>query len=168
MTGKHGTVEQRFWPKVEKTETCWLWLATTTHDGYPMIYRHVSDGGHVYAHRWAYETLVGPIPEGLELDHLCRVRHCVNPAHLEPITHRENIARGTNRIADVVRTGRCVQGHDLDVTASVDRNGGRRCGVCAAAYARKRRKRQAGEQSDPAVQRIQGAAGDELARRRQR
>jgi hypothetical protein len=57
------------------------------------------------AHRFAYELLVGPIPEDLELDHLCRVRHCVNPAHLEPVTHLENILRGMRAAAQQAKGG---------------------------------------------------------------
>lgn len=88
-------VEQRFWMKVDRTDTCWLWTASKTRNGYGMF--GVSIDGKVTtspAHRWAYEMLVGPIPTGLQIDHLCRVRHCVNPAHLEPVTGTQNIRRG--------------------------------------------------------------------------
>ena len=70
---------------------CLLWTASLSHDGYGRFsFRDTI----VYAHRAAYEHWVGPIPEGLTLDHLCRVRHCVAPAHLEPVSQRENQARG--------------------------------------------------------------------------
>ena len=81
---------ERFWAKVNKTETCWLWMATTNPKGYGRF----RDGKAVSAHRWAYEQVAGPIPEGLQLDHLCRVRNCVNPAHLEPVTGAVNQKRG--------------------------------------------------------------------------
>lgn len=96
-----GTPGERFWPKVDKNGPvpeyaphlgpCWCWLAAENGAGYG-IFR--LDGRNVRAHRWAYEALVGPIPKGLQLDHLCRVRHCVNPAHLEPVTSRQNSERG--------------------------------------------------------------------------
>ena len=85
---------ERFWEKVDKAgqDECWLWTANkTAPNGHG---RFLGPGGQVMAHRFAYELLVGPIPEGLVIDHLCRVRLCVNPAHLEPVTAEENIRRG--------------------------------------------------------------------------
>lgn len=84
--------EERFWSKVVRDDDglkCWPWLASTVH-GYGQINR---DGRPRMAHRVAYELLVGPIPEGLDLDHLCRTHCCVNPAHLEPVTRGENVRR---------------------------------------------------------------------------
>lgn len=72
---------------------CWIWNAKARRGGYGLI---GIDGKSYRAHRWMYEQLVGPIPEGLQIDHLCRVRECVNPAHLEPVTHAENGRRGKN------------------------------------------------------------------------
>ena len=71
---------------------CWQWLGGTAKDGYPKIRM---SGKSVATHRWMYERLVGPIPEGMTLDHLCRNVACVNPEHLEPCSVIENIARGT-------------------------------------------------------------------------
>lgn len=82
---------ERFWTKVHKTETCWLWTAQKNQGGYGRVKVH---GKSWVAHRYAYEMLVGPIPVGAVLDHTCRVRHCVNPRHLEPVTHAENVRRG--------------------------------------------------------------------------
>ena len=79
----------RFWPKVDLTLDCWLWTACTTR-GYPTF---SENGTNVRGHRWAYEHFVGPIPDGLHLDHLCRTPLCVNPDHLEPVTPAENTRR---------------------------------------------------------------------------
>lgn len=89
------TLDERFWAKVQPAGPfeCWLWLGYVTPSGYGRF----SAGGHgaspVQAHRMAYELLVGEIPVGLELDHLCRVTLCVNPWHLDPVTHDVNLAR---------------------------------------------------------------------------
>lgn len=82
---------ERFWRRVQEQEGgCWLWVGTVDR-GYGLL---SVDGKTVRAHRYSYETLVGPIPDGLQIDHLCRNRGCVNPAHLEPVTQVENIRRG--------------------------------------------------------------------------
>lgn len=86
--------DERFWEKVEKggPDDCWLWTANkTAPNGHG---RFLGPDGQIMAHRYAYEALVGPIPEGLVIDHLCRVRLCVNPDHLEPVTAEENTRRG--------------------------------------------------------------------------
>jgi hypothetical protein len=82
----------RFWRRVIKAQPdeCWLWTGTL-HRGYGHF--SVSRGVTKYAHRIAYELTIGPIPDGLELDHLCRNKVCVNPQHLEPVTKTENLQR---------------------------------------------------------------------------
>lgn len=85
------TVEQRFWSKVEKTDTCWLWTASINQKTrYGHFARRHGDG--VDAHRFSYELAHGPIPAGLDVHHKCWVRHCVNPAHLEAMTRAQNTA----------------------------------------------------------------------------
>lgn len=78
----------RFWSKVNKTEACWLWLASTNPKGYGR-YR-VGSGVLTSAHRYSYELTHGPIPEGLQIDHTCYVKSCVNPAHLRAVTNKQN------------------------------------------------------------------------------
>ena len=79
-----------FITRVNKTDTCWLWSGNKNSNGYGLV---SIDGKTVQVHRYAYEVLVGPIPDGLTIDHLCRVRLCVNPDHLEVVTLGENIRR---------------------------------------------------------------------------
>ena len=105
------TIEERFWGKVAKTETCWLWTGAKAR-GYG---RFCIKGRKAYAHRVAYELLVGPIPARLTLDHLCRVRACIKPEHLEPITMRDNILRGVGIAAQESRRTHCPRGHPYDL-----------------------------------------------------
>jgi hypothetical protein len=92
-------------------------------------------------HRVAYELLVGPIPEGLELDHLCRNTRCVNPEHLEPVTGRENLMRAVSSWAakNAAKT-HCPQGHPYDEeNTKVKRDGGRACRACGREFMRRKR-----------------------------
>lgn len=87
---------------------CWAWIGSRATGGYGSIWR---DGRNVHAHRAVYELLVGPIPDGLHIDHLCRNRNCVNPDHLEPVTLVENILRGEGIMALNARKTHCMHGH---------------------------------------------------------
>lgn len=132
-----------FWVKVEKTEGCWLWMAGRQPNGYGRLRL---DGKAVYAHRFAYELLIGPIPKGLQIDHLCRVRHCVNPTHLEPVTHRENTLRGEAITAIHARKTHCPQGHPYDAGNTYReplRPWGRACRECKRIRVREYRAKQA-------------------------
>jgi hypothetical protein len=126
-----ASAEARFWARVDKTETCWLWTATLNGSGYGQI---TIGRKNWMAHRVAYSLVIGPIPEGLEVDHLCRVRSCVNPEHLEPVDHRTNMLRSpvTELHAD------CYRGHPLtEGNLLIFADGLRRCAICRRERARK-------------------------------
>lgn len=126
---------ERFWGKVEFTDDCWLWTGTQNQKGYG---RASVQGRAVQAHRWAYEFCVGPIPDGLTIDHLCRVRNCVNPDHLEPVTNRVNLSRGFSPSAICARKTHCPQGHPYSGdNLYVKPNGWRECRICATANKRR-------------------------------
>lgn len=103
-----ASVEERFWGRVDKTDTCWLWKTPHT-NGYGYI---SVDSKKQLAHRLAYQWFVGEIPDGLEIDHLCRRRSCVNPTHLEAVTSQENTLRGKVSALRGKRT-HCSKGHPL-------------------------------------------------------
>lgn len=121
---------ERFWNKVDLTAPngCWMWTAAIDRHGYGKFWL---GGRTVRAHRFSYESLVGPIPGGLELDHLCRVRACVNPTHLEPVTHRENTLRGDTLTARHAAKTHCLRGHPYDeANTYVTPDGRRNCRAC--------------------------------------
>lgn len=115
---------------------CWRWQRSLNANGYGRIGFYAR--GPQYAHRVSYETFVGPIPEGLAIDHLCRVRDCVNPEHLEPVTNRENLLRGIGFAARYAATTHCPQGHPYDEANTYYRpgRGGRNCRRCGVDRAR--------------------------------
>lgn len=117
------SLEERFWAKVNKTDTCWLWTGGRGRDGYGLYLNKP-------VHRLAYEFVVGLIPEGLQVDHLCRVVLCVRPTHLEPVTPQENNRRSLSPSALNARKETCVSGHVFDEANTYLRNGERRCRTC--------------------------------------
>ena len=138
------TTSERFWSKVNRhgpipefrpdLGRCWIWEAARTDNGQ---YGRFYDGHRMaYVHRWAWESVQGPIPEGLHIDHLCRVTLCVNPAHLEPVTQAENNRRASRLITH------CLQGHPYDEKNTYTRpQGGRRCRECDRLREKRRKAR---------------------------
>ncbi|WP_445238441.1 HNH endonuclease signature motif containing protein [Leucobacter sp. USCH14] len=137
-------VEKRFWAKVNKNGDggCWVWVAHVDKLGYGRLRVGGRQGRMVGAHRVSWMLCVGEIPDGADIDHLCRNPSCVNPAHLEPVSHKENIRRGVagavNRARQLAKT-HCPQGHEYDGRNTHLRpNGSRSCRACARDYARRR------------------------------
>lgn len=130
----HGSPTDRFWRRVNKATAsgCWEWTGQEGH-GYGFI---EVDGRRILVHRFSYELLVGPIPAGLVIDHLCRNTRCVNPDHLEPVTSVENTMRGQTLAAINAAKTTCPNGHPLPEYV---KGGTRWCNVCRRANdARKR------------------------------
>lgn len=147
---ERDTEVARFWARVEKTDgECWRWTGSVDRDGYGLFTEYLGSSPKRLrthrAHRLAYRLSVGEIQPGLHLDHLCRVRNCVNPAHLEPVTCRENLQRGEclakNLQASWAKSRaatHCKRGHSLE-GRNVYRlkNGRRRCAECERIRGRK-------------------------------
>lgn len=121
-------LEERFWQKVERGNDCWTWVGAKNPSGHGRFW---VDGKNMPSHRYAYEMLVGPIPEGLHIDHLCQNPSCVNPAHMEPVTLWENLRRAPNQVA-VVNAAKTHCPHDHEYTPeNTYRHSGRRiCRTC--------------------------------------
>ena len=130
--GHRPSLSDRFWSKVAKTDSCWEWQGSKDRKGYGRI--HLK-GFPQLAHRVAYELLIGQIPEGLTLDHLCCNPPCVNPAHLEPVTNEENLRRWYSNIPA------CPKGHPYTEanTYRDPKHGHRRCRTCTRTHQRKMR-----------------------------
>ena len=147
---KPPTLEQvlnRFLSKVcFKENGCWQWMAgQSSHlGGKPPHYGEFYYKGKRGAHVISYELFVGPIPEGKELDHLCKNSLCVNPDHLEPVPHQINVQRGNAGILLRIRNAsktHCPQGHPYDLSNTyVDKNGKRGCRICRNARSNAGRK----------------------------
>lgn len=140
--------EVKFWPKVNTDGDCWLWTGTIDAGGYGRLkYK----GANLRAHRVAYEVAVGPIPDGLTIDHVCHNRdscsggktcphrRCVNPDHLTPATAVENMKRGHGPLVQERKT-HCKHGHEFsEENTYVYPNGHRRCLTCGRESMRRKR-----------------------------
>lgn len=138
MDKPSALIPDRFWSKVDapSVDECWLWMAARSWGGYGAFW---VDNGARRAHRWLYELLVGPIPDGLTLDHLCVNPPCVNPGHLEPVTAGANALRGDGPPAQNARRTHCIRDHEFtEENTVVQADGHRRCRTCRANYNRQR------------------------------
>ena len=137
------TDDARFWAKVTKREDGhWIWSGATSSEG---RYGAATLGGRVQpAHRVAWRLCIGEVPDGADLDHLCRVTLCVNPEHLEPVTHRENVMRGKALAAENAVKTHCKRGHEFTPeTTRITNTGGRQCMACARSEDGRARQREA-------------------------
>ena len=124
------------WPSA--LTACWPWRAFRDRDGYGQFH---GGGGTAFAHRTAYELAIGPIPDGLQIDHLCRNRECVNPLHLEAVANVVNVLRGESPQARNARKARCNQGHAFTPENTYMYRNKRCCRACnRAAVARHKRR----------------------------
>lgn len=132
-----ATIE-RFMSRVETGPGCWRWRGYPNGPGYG---KFTIGRDNIYAYRFSYEAFVGPVPEGLTIDHLCGDPTCVRPSHLEPATQRENILRGSGPTAVNARRTHCKHGHPLSGdNLMLVRSGGsvrRRCRECTRAITRR-------------------------------
>lgn len=142
--------EGRFWKYVVVVEDCWEWLGWTDVNGYGMFAGNGHTAKKESAHRVAFRWYgPGAVPAGLELDHLCRNHRCVNPSHLEAVTHRENVLRGISKAAENANATHCSRGHAFTAENTIHRvqNGRkkRQCRTCTntAKASRKRKARDA-------------------------
>ena len=126
--------DSRFWRHVDDSGNCWEWKGTKDRKGYGQF---TVNKKHFFAHRWAYEALVGPIAEGMVVDHLCRNRACCNPSHMEIVTPVENVKRGEGITAQNSRKDKCQCGQPYFIAHRKDGRSYRYCRACKNEYQRR-------------------------------
>jgi len=139
LLGGWGTPGERLLlgHSIDQASGCWNWTKHLDKDGYGIL---KVNGRDTKAHRFSYEHYVGPISEGLVIDHLCRNRKCVNPNHLEPVTPRTNVLRGKTITAKNKAKTHCIRGHEFSGANLSFRAGGRRkCLACQRHHNRKQK-----------------------------
>lgn len=144
-----------FWKKVDTSGICWEWTAAKVagYGRFAVTSVQRGPGRFAAAHRYAWEQLVGPIPAGLQLDHLCRNHSCVNPDHLEPVTIRENLLRGSTVTRRNAAKTHCPRDHELtgdNLMPSRLARGERECLTCSRDKVRERRAAKRGGKDGPA------------------
>lgn len=149
--GSIASLPMRMRQKISHEDGCWPWIGRINNSGYSEVWY---EGASCKAHRVIYALLIGPIPSGLQLDHLCRNRRCVNPEHLEPVTSRVNTLRGVSIPAQNARKTHCVRGHLL-VADNLYTTQSRACRACfpvrRKANEERTRARPRGSGMEPAV-----------------
>ena len=126
---------------VESPTGCWLWTASKDGNGYG-LFSGRPGGASIRAHIWSYEYHVGPVPDGLQLDHLCRKRACVNPEHLDPVTSRVNSLRGDTVYAANAAKTHCKRGHEFTPeNTHITTQGSRSCKTCMVIHRARHQKR---------------------------
>lgn len=154
---KNVTLEERLLAKIETGPmhtdgtACWNWTGAATRKGYGQVYRN---GRRIQATHASYELYVGPVPEGLELDHLCRNPRCINPLHLEPVTGRENLLRGNGWAGRNARKTNCPQGHEYTPANTIMEGTTRRCRTCKNARAAADRAADTPEQREVRLEKL--------------
>jgi hypothetical protein len=163
---------ERFWKRVDKNGPivrpdlgpCWLWIGAVRKDGYGRF--SLSSRGSVIAHRWGWEYAFkrGPVPRGLDLDHLCRVHRCVRESHLEPVTRLVNLQRGYSLLHNLARhmeamrqRTHCIWGHEFTPANTFRKKNGTR--ACKACFAERRRSKAAIKRRRDINQRAMQEAG---------
>ena len=133
MGGYRITLERVLHTKQVTSTGCWIPTQKPLASGYVLF---TFDQKKIYAHRWMYQQMIGSIPGGMQIDHLCRNRPCINPEHLEVVDNFENMMRGNNFAAKQARQTHCKNGHEFTPeNTGLSRDGERSCLTCRRKYA---------------------------------